>query len=213
MWAARGAGAGAALMLFCDLVSTACAQQPLKPKLPPGRDPGGALLGLITTGIDPTLPSIARCLARDGEGELLGWDMVDRNRQPYRRAIPDVPSDEAVFASLPCNGQLRVAPVRVDPADGITLGKALAFFSTTPARVVLLSESSRPQDWAALGQAAAAFPQLVVILPADTLPPALVGASNIVAVRPSEAMAQAVKLLICQGTAAAGHAGRDPACR
>jgi hypothetical protein len=200
----------ATLMIASTVIGSAAAQAP---KLPPGRDPGGALLGLITTGIDPTLPSVIRCLARDGEGELLGWDMVDRTRTPFRRASADTLGDDALFPSLPCDGRLRVAPVRVDPADGVTLGKALAFFSTTPARVAVVSESSRPLDWTALGQAAAAFPQLVVIVPADPLPKALAAAPNVVAVRPTETMAQAVKLLICQGTAAARDFGRDPACR
>jgi hypothetical protein len=202
----------AGLLGLLTAVVSATAQAP-KPKLPAGRDPGGALLGLITTGIDPTQPAVAQCLARDGEGELVGWDMVDRNRQPFRRAAPDSPGDDALFAGLPCDGRLRVAPVRIDPADGVTLGKALAFFSTTAARVIFLSESSRPADWTALGRAAAAFPQLVVIVPADALPPALAPAPSVVAVRPAEAIGQAIKLLICQGTAAARDAGRDPACR
>jgi hypothetical protein len=212
MRSVRRVGIGA-LMLLCSLASTVDAQRPTKPKLPPGRDPGGALLGLITTGFDPERLDVVRCLARDGEGELLGWDMVDRNRQPFRRAAADDPGDDTLFSTLPCDGRLRVAPVRVDPADGVTFGKALAFLSTTPARLVLVSESSRPLDWTALAQAAAAFPQLVVIVPADILPPALAGAPSIVAVRPSEAMPHAIKLLICQGTAATKETGRDPACR
>jgi hypothetical protein len=209
MHGAARRGGGALLCVLAVLAPALAQAPPTKSKLPPGRDPGGALLGLITTGIDPSHPAVARCLARDGEGELLGWDMVDRNRQPFRRATADSPGDDALFAGLPCDGRLRIAPVRVDPAEGVTFGKALAFFSTTPARIIAVSESSRPVDWVPLGQAATAFPQLVVIIPSDTLPPALAVAPNVVAVRSSEAMAQAVKLLICQGAAAS----RDPACR
>jgi hypothetical protein len=43
-----------------------------KPKVPPGRDPGGFAIALFSTGVDYTDPAVANCLARDGEGELIG---------------------------------------------------------------------------------------------------------------------------------------------
>src|SRR5215467_9057175 len=54
---------------------------PKKPPVPPGRDPGGVAVALI--GIDYTLPAVARRLARDGEGELIGWDLQDQDRKPF----------------------------------------------------------------------------------------------------------------------------------
>ena len=165
-----------------------------KPRLPPGRDPGGVLIGLMTTGLDPTRPEVARCLARDGEGEVLGWDMVDRTREPFRSASPDQPGDEGQFVNLTCNGRVRVAPVRIDPADSITHGKALAFFSTTPARVVVMPAAHVPSDWSALRQAVVAFPQLLLLVEAEPKPSALDGLANVVAVAPGTAMSHAAQL-------------------
>jgi hypothetical protein len=170
--------------------------QSTKPRLPPGRDTGGALLGLMTSGIDYRRPEIAGCLARDGEGELIGWDMVDRDRAPFRA---DATGDVDVFASLPCDRRLRVAPVRVDPADGLTHAKALAFFSTAEARVVLIPQASRPLDWSALRLAAAQFGQLRIVVAGAPLPPEFAGLANVAAVPVEGAVSRAVQMLLCEG--------------
>ena len=153
------------------LAAISLAQSPAaKPKLPPGVDPGGAVIGLITTGIDYTRPEIERCLARDGEGELIGWDIVDRDRLPYKRqTTPAQPSDDALFNSLPC-GKVRVVPVRVDPTNAVTLGKAMAFLAATTARVVVLPVESQPVDWAPLIAAAMQFPTLLLVIAVGDVP-------------------------------------------
>jgi hypothetical protein len=185
---------GVILLVMWAIAASAAAQTPaIKPKLPPGRDPGGALVGLLTTGIDPTRADVARCLARDGEGELIGWDMVDRTRAPFRALQAGQFGDESAFASLPCDGHVRVAPVRIDPADGVTYGKALAFFSTTAARVILLPAANLPADWSALKQAAAAFPQLTVLVETDAQLVTIDGLPNVVAVPPGTTLGEALR--------------------
>ena len=179
-----------------------------KPRLPPGRDPGGALIGLITSGIDPTRGEVARCLARDGEGELLGWDLVDRDRQPFRSAPPAQLGDEMLFQTLPCDGRVRIAPVRVDPADPVSYGKALAFFFTTPVRVVVIPTSVPPMHWTALLQAATEFDDLLVLVATTDKPPGLELQRNVVVLPPGSGMAYAVKRLLCPGSSV-----RDPGCR
>lgn len=188
--AGRVAGVAAAIFAIC----TGALSQPLKPKLPSGRDPGGSVIGLMTTGLDPTRPEVARCLARDGEGEVIGWDMVDRIREPFRRASPGQPGDESQFENLTCDGRARVVPVRINPADSITHGKALAFFSTTPARVVVIPAANVPSDWLAFLQAAAAFPQLLILVEAEPRRTTLDRSLNIVAVAPGTAMSHAAQL-------------------
>src|SRR4029077_8292457 len=71
--------------LFCVLaltLATTAAAQRKKPPLPPGRDPGGVAIALLGSGIDYTVPHIAQRLARDGEGELIGFDLVDNDNRP-----------------------------------------------------------------------------------------------------------------------------------
>ena len=48
------------------VVAPALAQLAGKPKVPPGRDPGGVAIAVIGSGVDYTLTNIARRLARDG---------------------------------------------------------------------------------------------------------------------------------------------------
>ncbi len=67
----------AALTLIVSLPALAA-----DPKVPTGLDPGGTAIGLVTTGIDYTDPEIAARLARDGEGEAIGMDLVDGERLP-----------------------------------------------------------------------------------------------------------------------------------
>ena len=53
------------------------------PKVPAGIDPGLQPIAILTTGIDYTDPAIAARLARDGEGELIGWDFTENDRRPF----------------------------------------------------------------------------------------------------------------------------------
>lgn len=204
--------AGLAAIVVLAVAQVGFAQtSPSKPRLPPGRDPGGAMLGLITTGIDPTVPAVARCLARDGEGELIGWDMIDRSRVPFRPIDPVAAGDEALFAGLPCDGRVRVSPVRVDPSDPVTLDKALAFFTTTSARVVVLAPSARPVDWAPVRHAAAEFGQLTVIVVGEPLPADVVMPPNLVVLPGDAAMPHAIRVLLCATPSATP--ATDSACR
>ena len=86
--------------------------------MPSGRDPGGVAIALFGTGIDYTLP-LAQRLARDGEGELIGWDLEDKDRKPVRqeqrRHAPEWGGDGTPVASLlVARRPLRLVPVRVD---------------------------------------------------------------------------------------------------
>ncbi len=59
------------------------------PPVPIGQDPGGTAVAIISTGIDYTIPEIAKSLARDGEGEIIAWDFVDGDNRPYAKSASD----------------------------------------------------------------------------------------------------------------------------
>ncbi len=110
------------------------------PRLPPGTDPGGVALALISTGIDYTLPEITKRLARDGEGQLIGRDFVDDDPLPYASAEGNqlgrgVTLAGAILAEVP---SARLVPVRIDPQKPGSVPEALAFVARTPARAVLV---------------------------------------------------------------------------
>jgi len=75
-------------------------------------------------------------LARDGEGELIGWDLEDKDRKPFDKSKggtrPEWGGDGTLVASLLLSTQAaRLIPVRVDPGDPASLARALAFVALT----------------------------------------------------------------------------------
>ena len=151
----------------------------VKPKVPPGIDPGGAAIGLITTGIDYTLRIVARCLARDGEGELIGWDVVDRDRQPFAARVPGVMDDSVLTSSVDCHGQVRLVPVRIDPDDGTSLARALAFLSATPVKAAVVPAAHRPKDWAVFREVVGKFSRRLLVVVGDAAPAGFEAPANV----------------------------------
>ncbi len=150
------------------------------PKVPPGPQTDGPTVALITTGIDYTRPAIAARLARDGEGELIGWDVVDDDRTPFASSPNATPAAqggdgtvlaERLIGMVPDGDATRLLPVRVDAADPVSLAKALAFLARTPARTVLVPMWGTDRAaWAPFAAAAGHFTQLRIVVPqcADT---------------------------------------------
>ena len=173
--------------------------------MPPGRDPGGVAIALIGTGIDYTVPEVARRLARDGEGELIGWDLADQDRKPFDKSNgstrPEWGGDGTLVASLLLDTQaLRLVPVRIDPGDRVSLARAMAFVAQTPARVAVLPMwGTSRADWEPFRQAALRFKDVLIIVPGGTGPqpvaapvyPAALGLDNVLAVTQGTAGADA----------------------
>lgn len=163
----------AAIVLAFSLCETALAQAPReKPPVPVGVDPGGIAIALIATGIDYTHSEIKDRLARDGEGEVIGFDLIDNDNRPYAATTLPGNHDGAVDTILARRilstyRHARLVPVRVDPKDKIMLARALAFTATTPARIVavpLWGESR--ETWEFFQQAAEQVSDHLIILPA-----------------------------------------------
>ena len=117
------------LVIALAALGAAAAAQQKKPPVPVGRDPGGMAIALLGTGIDYTLPRLALRLARDGEGELIGWDVEDRDRQPFDASKGDKETtgggDGSAIASFLLGAEgTRLVPVRVNPADPVSLARA-----------------------------------------------------------------------------------------
>lgn len=127
---------------------------PQKPKIIPGGDPGGVAVAIIGTGVNYTLPAIANRLARDGEGDIIGLDMLDGDNRPFERDPVIYRDWGAGIIGGPATGvrpwgttlvsvllakapRARLVPVRL-PHQSPQLGGAVAFVAATPARVALL---------------------------------------------------------------------------
>lgn len=145
------------------LASPARAQDP---RLPVGKDPGGAAVVLLTRGLDYTRPEIAKLLARDGEGELIGWDFIDNDNRPFVKG-DGVAADVALAQALGAAGGVRIIPVRIDPGDSVSLARAAVFAAKTPARVMVVPFSSGDKDhWETFATSVRHLPNLMVVVPA-----------------------------------------------
>ena len=148
------------------------AQPAVKPPVPAGRDPGGIAIALIVTGIDYTHPEIKDRLARDGEGEIIGLDLIDGDNRPYAATTLPGNEDGAVDTILARRilatyRHARLVPIRVDPNNKVMLARALAFAASTPARIVAVPLwGDSKETWEFFSQAAEQIPDHLLILPA-----------------------------------------------
>jgi hypothetical protein len=156
-----------------SLAAAAHAQsQSRKPKPPPGRDPGGVAVAIVGDGVNYLRPEIASRLARDGEGDLIGFDLGDNDARPIERDPP--PSATAPIGRHTGLAQLvlreagasRLVVARRKPKDPDGLAKAVGFAGVTPARVVLLLPEGPGENWDLLRQAAAYFRRHLLVMPA-----------------------------------------------
>jgi hypothetical protein len=146
---------------------------PEKPAVPPDRDPGGVLVALLSQGIDYRLPQVAGKLARDGEGEIVGWDIVDNDRLPFDQAEGNAPPEQggdgtAIATRILANGApVRLAPIRIDAEDASSIARGVRLSGQIRARIVLVPlwgrESAR---WHLFVTAAGAQPTTLFVLAA-----------------------------------------------
>ncbi len=141
-----------------------------KPNVPPGTDPGGIAVGMIGFGVDYTDPEIAPRLARDGEGEIIGWDVIDGDRHPYASARdqtdPRADRGGTALAKLMLSAyqRARLVPVRAKLDDPRSMAQAIGFLIKTPARIVALPTlDPRGETFELLRQAAGAAGRLLFI--------------------------------------------------
>ena len=192
-------------LLLASSMLAAAQTGPPKPKVPPGRDPGGIAIAVIGAGVDYRRPDIAARLARDGEGEIIAWDVIDDDARPLEaapvpgRRLPPHAGTSMTELLLTEAKTARLIPVRIPDANPLALGGALAFASQTPARIVVLlvagDRSPQAQSWSLFIETARRSRHLLLIAPAghhggDTGAPATapagIGLDNLVVVTASD---------------------------
>jgi hypothetical protein len=157
-----------AAFLFLTFVAGGASAQTVKPKVPPGTDPGGIAIALIAHGIDYTDPEIAPRLARDGEGEIIGWDFVTGDNKPFA-AGPEAGIDGTRLARLilAAYARGRLVPLRVAPSEPAQFAQAMRFALQSPARIVAIPIwNARPEMTEVLSAAAAHARDRLFVIPA-----------------------------------------------
>ncbi|PPD29500.1 MAG: hypothetical protein CTY20_06275 [Hyphomicrobium sp.] len=149
------------------------------PKVPSGRDPSGIPVAIIGPGIDYLAPEVSSRLARDGEGDIIGWDFIDGDLRPYEAPETCTPRSgcDAATASGSRASQLflaeadrsRLIVLRTKDGDRGQFASAVAFASKSPARIIptfAADATGAGPDWDMLIQAARRFSNLLFIVPA-----------------------------------------------
>jgi hypothetical protein len=152
------ATAAAALALAAN---PAASQGVRKPVPLPGVDPGGVMVAFVGRGIDYTRPGLSDRLARDGEGEIIGFDLVDRDRRPFCRVDCQALTDaaQAMLAAAP---QSRLAVFKVDGAG--LAAPALQMAVQAKAAIVVLDLPDDAQTAVLLRAASERFRDTLIIL-------------------------------------------------
>jgi hypothetical protein len=150
------------LVVLLTVLMSAMPAAAADPDVPPGRDPGGTAVALISKGIDYTAPAIASRLARDGEGELIGWDFAGNDPRPFGQNGEDAIAGAVIRAS---RGQ-RWILVRADAERAESLASALAFIARTPAKAAVLTVGPLPRAaWEPFRSAALQLPHISISVP------------------------------------------------
>jgi hypothetical protein len=137
--------------------------------VPPGIDGGGVAVAIVGDGLDYRRPELLPRLARDGEGELVGWDFADDDRRPFAATG----GADGLAALLIATSPARLVPIRVARGEERQIAQALRLLGGMPARIVLVSaEPGAPIDRAKLAAASRGLPRLLIVVPARLVAPA-----------------------------------------
>ena len=146
---------------------------PVNPPVPDGSDPGGITVAHVDSGVNYLLPQIARSLARDGAGRILGGDFWDGDKRPF-----DIDTGRSPFfplhhgttvASLLLKEapHIRLVPLRYPRPDMQLMGDVVRHADMSGARIVAMPMGSRdPADWTAFADAARAAPDVLFVVSA-----------------------------------------------
>lgn len=119
------------------------------------------MVAFVGAGIDYMRPGLADRLARDGEGEIIGFDLVDRDRRPYCRVDCEAETNaaEAVVAAAP---QSRLAVFKV---DGVGLAApAIQMAAQAKAAVIVVHLPDDAQTAGLLKAASERFRDTLIVL-------------------------------------------------
>jgi hypothetical protein len=156
--AAPAAGGLVAVLVLGPLLAAA---GPVDPPVPAGRNPGGFPVTVIGSGVDYTLGALAQMLARDGEGEIIGYDFVDDDRRPFGTG------DTAAAEVLIREGQAAtLVAVRAKLSEVESFGRAISYAAKSPSKIVAIPVVASGAETSALIRSAANhFPERLFIVP------------------------------------------------
>jgi len=154
-------------------------------------------VALVDSGVNYTLPGIAKALARDDDGQLIGYDFWDMDDRPFdahparggRLVRHGTKTASVLIREAP---EARLVPYRYPRPDMRRMADLIAHSKRHDVRIIGLPlGGNRPEEWAAFEQAASDNPDILFVASAgnnardiDQLPvyPASLGLHNLLVV-------------------------------
>lgn len=148
-------------------------REDLNPAVPGGRDPGGAAVAHVDTGINYTIPLLSNQLARNDDGEIYGEDFFDYDGRPFDLdpdSSPMTPRRHGTAVAslivLEAPG-VRLVPYRHPGRDFDAFADIIEDIAEGPARIVAMPLGGyRAADWEKMHDAILANPDILVIVSA-----------------------------------------------
>lgn len=144
-----------------------------EPPVPPGEDPGGIAVAIVDSGVNYTLPMVAKRLARDESGEILGYDFQDNDKCPFDLVPGQKPGSGRHHGTRVAGIFLREAPTarlipyRYRAHSFETFARIVEEVAEGPARIIIMSLGGyRKGDWMQFHEAAQARPEILFIISA-----------------------------------------------
>lgn len=139
------------------------------PVAPAGPDDGAVRVALVDSGVNYTLPAIARALARDADGALVGHDFRDLDPRPFDRHV--LPNGRVVRHGTRTASVLvdeapraRLVPYRFPQTDMSRMEALVEHAAANDVRVVGLPLGGpKRAPWDAFERAARAHPDLLFV--------------------------------------------------
>ncbi|HSH43812.1 MAG TPA: S8/S53 family peptidase, partial [Arenicellales bacterium] len=148
-------------------------REPLNPPVPAGADPGGVAVGLVDAGVNYLLPQVARRLARDESGDILGYDYWDLDALPFDANparspfFPQRHGTRTATLLLREAPQARLIPYRYPRPDMERMTGLIDHAAAQGVVIVNLSMGSNDRgDWQAFEDAARAHPDMLFVVSA-----------------------------------------------
>jgi len=181
-------------------------REPLNPPVPAmaegeereARDVSAVAVAMVDAGVNYLLPIIAERLARDADGEILGFDYWDLNRRPFDANpvrspfLPQRHGTQTASLLLREAPAVRLVPYRYPRPDMTRMADLIEDAAANGIVILNFSlGSNRLEEWRAFEQAAAARPEMLFVVSAgnngrdiDSQPvyPAALGLENMLVV-------------------------------
>ncbi len=146
---------------------------PMNPPIPKGEDAQGTTVAVIDSGVNYLLPAIAHRLARDAEGQPLGFDFWDMDARPFDshpvRSVffPRRHGTRTASIIVREAPETRLVPYRYPRPDMTRMRELIAHAANAEVRIVNVSlGSNKREQWTTFEQIAGQHDNMLFLVSA-----------------------------------------------